>query len=156
MILYHFTGLRQLIGSDAPARVRPRVDFDDMRALAAPGSILASGLKPHLDAQMPMIDGPVVWLTSNPDMPRGLNTWSGWRISVAIPDKDRRLLRFVDALSAVQPVMSSKGLPDALQAEGDQFYAYFGAIPLRRFVDVEQCQQPIGEFAMPGVRRTSK
>lgn len=130
--LYHFTGLRQVLGEDGFDRVRA-VCAVDVMPFATPGSILASGLKPHLGADEAAIGicRPCVWLTSDPDMPRGFNRWTGCRVSVEIPAKDRRLCRWTGLFRGETP----------MQAEADRFYIYWGKIPLRRLVAVESYLQ---------------
>jgi hypothetical protein len=87
VILYHFTGIKALVGPDGVTALKPQCNglytLEDIRDHAAEGSILRAGLRPgcnnvvdptwcydfdHL-LRKPLAE--CVWLTENADMPRG-------------------------------------------------------------------------------------
>jgi hypothetical protein len=138
MKLYHFTGLRALIGDAATAVIRPGII--DLATVAAPGSVIADGLKPRreegydgvLSSPLP----PCVWLTTDPDMGGiGLHfsSFADFRITVIIPSTDRRLVPWLEYfrdhgrctwVEAVRQV----GISEATQHTAESFYVYFGGI----------------------------
>ena len=141
MRLYHFTGLRALIGEAGLAVIQQGVI--DLATVAAPGSIIADGLKPSkedgYDGLLRSPLPPCVWLTSDPDL--GLKTHMGdhfskhtnFRITVLIPSIDRRLVHWPKYFrkhgQCTWPeAMRQSGLPEAAQRVTETFYAYFGEI----------------------------
>jgi hypothetical protein len=141
MRLCHFTALRALIGDAGLGVMRPGVV--DLAAIAAPGSIIADGLKPSkedgydhiLRSPLP----PCVWLTSDPDL--GLKTHMGdhfsrhsdFRLTVLIPSTDRRLAHWPKYFSkhgrcTWTETMRQSDLPPVAQRSIETFYTYFGEI----------------------------
>ena len=101
MIFYHFTDLEALIGLEGREALskaeKDRSDDVDVAGFAAPGSILADGIKPSLGQdddnfvhllRRPL--PPVVWLTINPDWIEGFGPF---RLTVGVLS-DHRLVHW--------------------------------------------------------------
>jgi hypothetical protein len=152
MRLYHFTGWSALIGEGKLAAL-PLGDVD-LRTVAAPGSIMADGLKPSKEGGY---DGvlrsplpPCVWLTSDPDM--GLmslhfSKYADFRVTVVIPSTDRRLAHWPKYFRkhgrcAWSEAMRQSDASEAVQLASETFYTYFGAIT--HIVDVSRAEDRTG------------
>jgi hypothetical protein len=138
MRLYHFTGLRALIGDAGLDAIQP--GNVDLRTVAAPGSIIADGLKPFrkddydhvLRSPLP----PCVWLTSDPDMVKdGLNfsSFADYRITVLIPSIDPRLVHWPKYFRkhgqcTWSEAMRQADVLEAVRRASATFYVYFGRI----------------------------
>jgi hypothetical protein len=151
VILYHFTGLRELIGADGLDALASRIGEDvDLATVAAPGSILVDGLKPHKDNGY---DGalrtplpPCIWFTNDPRMPEVFARGGDFRIRVVISNNDRCLKswrsyysKHVFDLPRFESVTLS--VPGAAAAAA-RFFLYFGAIPASRLRVVERPSIP--------------
>ena len=141
MRLYHFTGLRALIGDAGLAVIRP--GEVDLRTVAAPGSIIADGLKPSkedgydhaLRSPLP----PCVWLTSDHDMGADIgdsglhfSSFADLRITMLIPSTDRRLAHWPKYFRnhgrwTWSEAMQYADSPE-VQRVAETFYVYFGTI----------------------------
>ena len=139
MLLYHFTGLRALVGVDGLAAMVSHGGDCDASDFAAPGSILADGIRPSKDdsyngaLRSPL--PPCVWLTDNPAMMDGFSSFSDHRISVVVPSS-QRLVRWPEYWRKHARGDASDGLlavPDAMRREADRFDVFFGKIPPRSF-----------------------
>jgi hypothetical protein len=138
MRLYHFTGLRALIGDAGLDAIRP--GDVDLRTVAAPGSIIADGLKPSrkddYDGALRSPLPPCVWLTSDPDMVKdGLHfsSFADYRITVLIPSIDPRLVHrpkyFRKHGQCTWPeAMQQVDALEAVRRASTAFYIYFGEI----------------------------
>ena len=138
MRLYHFTELRALIGDTGLDVIRP--GNVDLRTVAAPGSIIADGLKPYKAGSYDhVLRSPLpscVWLTSDPDM--GLKShmgnhfskYSDFRVTVLIPSIDRRLAHWPRYFRNHGQCAWSEAtaLPEAARRVTATFYVYFGKI----------------------------
>jgi hypothetical protein len=144
MKLYHFTGLKALIGDAATAAIQPGVI--DLAAIAAPGSVIADGLKPNreegYDGVLRSPLPPCVWLTTDPDM-GGIvlhfSSFADFRITVLIPRSDRRLVPWLEYFRdhgrcTWLEAMPQVGITQAAQHTAESFYVYFGKIT--HFVEV--------------------
>ena len=151
MRLYHFTGLRRLLGDEGFAAWSAALDEGDVLSAipyATPGSILKGGLKPFrsddLDGALRSPLPACVWLSSDPAMPQGYSTWNGWRLTVVVSSSDRKLVHwpkyfrkheiYRDALLAV---------PEAQRRVSESFYAYFGPIAATSFRAVDCCPETV-------------
>ena len=117
MILYHYTYFH---------RLRKR------------GTILAEGLKPS-EHSVPPHD--CLWFTTEPDP---VWWWKGdhksdIRITVAIPSTDHRLARYEPWLRRKHPelINTVEGVAAQTGARWQEWYIYFGVVPLRRIRAVE-------------------
>jgi hypothetical protein len=135
MRLYHFTGLRALVGDAGLAVIRPGVI--DLATVAAPDSIIAAGLKPFRSADYDRFLSsplpPCVWLTNDPDMAPIFSSFKGFRVTVLIPSIDRRLVHWPKyflrhAGRTWRETIQASDLPDAEQRTTESFYVYFGEI----------------------------
>jgi hypothetical protein len=140
MKLYHFTGLRALIGDAGLAVIQP--GEVDLRAIAAPDSIVSAGLKPHKESRYDHFFRsplpPCVWLTSDADM--GLMSRKGLffskyhdvRVTVLITSTDRRLVHWPKYFHKHGQCSLSEsmepGTPEILWRTAETFYTYFGVI----------------------------
>ena len=142
-LLYHFTSLLALVGADGRAALTSRGGGDAMD-FAAPGSILADGIKPSTSNQdaetydhlfrSPL--PPCVWLTANPDM-RDCSSYREFRITVAIPG-DGRLVRWREYFRQHAPgAIGRLRFSEAMRIEFDVFYVFFGKLPPERFKAVD-------------------
>ena len=135
MILYHFTGLRELIGDEGLAVIRPGIV--NLATIAAPGSIVAAGLKPFrstdydrfLNSPLP----PCVWLTNDPDMTTIFSRCTGFRLMVIVSSTDRRLVHWPKYFSrhagrTWHETIQATDLTKEAQSVTGTFYVYFGAI----------------------------
>jgi hypothetical protein len=140
-VLYHFTGLTALVGVDGIAAMKSHDGNCDASDFAAPGSILADGIRPTKTTDYdPMLRSPLppcVWLTDNPEMPDGASSLSGFRISVGIPSADHRLFRWRTYFAQHAPGAFGLALPEAVRIEFDRFYVFFGKILPKHFKAVE-------------------
>jgi hypothetical protein len=154
MILYHFTALAHLIG-EAGLRELHKTDIGDDgfdgAAFATPDSILKAGLRPHNNGEYDLLLGeqmqPHVWLTTNPCMSNDFLSdhyldRGKWRVAVAIPTTDRRLVfwpKFFSKRTGRDYVVSSEDRAHAYRCarEAAGFYLYFGAISLNRIRAIE-------------------
>jgi hypothetical protein len=137
MRLYHFTGLRALIGDAGLAVITP--GYIDLRTVAAPGSIIVDGLKPcttdDYDHVLRSPLPPCVWLTSDPDMDDNdlhFSSFTGYRITVLIPSIDPRLVHWPKYFNKHGRCTWSKSMqyvdsPEVKHASAN-FYLYFGRI----------------------------
>jgi hypothetical protein len=139
MRLYHFTSLRALVGD-----VRLPLGKVDLRTVAAPGSIIADGLKPckesgydhRLRSPLPSC----VWLTSDPDaghkthMGNHFSKYIDFRVTVIIPSNDRRLVHWPKYFRK----HAGCALPEAAQNVTATFYVYFGE--LTRIVGISRAE----------------
>jgi hypothetical protein len=132
MRLYHFTSWSALIGEGRLAGLP--LGKIDLRTVAAPGSIIADGLKPcKVSSYDPVLRSPLppcVWLTSDPDM--GLKTHMGnhfssyidLRVTVLIPSTDRRLVHRLKYFRK----HGRYALSETAQRITATFYVYFGNV----------------------------
>ena len=101
MKLFHFTGLRRLLGDGFEAW---KTAFDEGKAspsaipYATPDSILVGGLKPFrtddLYGALRMPLPACVWLTDDPAMSQDYCAWHGWRLTVVVSSSDRKLVHW--------------------------------------------------------------
>jgi hypothetical protein len=138
--LYHFTGLRALIGSKAFAKVRPGQFSTDK---ADRGSILKAGLKPSRSPDNNVITS-VVWLTDDPGMTSDFSAWHDYRVTVDLDRSDRKLHRYCDFLDsgADVPVIAAwreaiGSLDPYIRRAGATFWFYRGAVGLGHFVALD-------------------
>jgi hypothetical protein len=141
MRLYHFTGWCALIGEGKLAELQP--GEVDLRTIAAPGSIMADGIKPckedgydHvLRSPLP----PCVWLTSDPDMGHKdhmgnhFSKYSYLRITVLITSLDPRLVHWPKYFRkhgqyTLREAMRLSDAAEAVKLASEDFYIYFGEI----------------------------
>ena len=117
MKLYHFTGIKALIGLDGVAAMGEALgearkgmnESFNLEDFATPSSILRSGLKRgknevgvHGKDYDWMLCKPLpecVWLTSEPNLPPFFSTYHDWCVSVVIPETHRHLKHFNTYLS---------------------------------------------------------
>jgi hypothetical protein len=94
MRLYHFTNTLALVGFH-------NVDgmtMGDLHDKASPNSIMKAGLRPYHNDSDPEYYPECVWLTTNPEMSSrclnglGHSDHGRWRLTVVIPESDRRLV----------------------------------------------------------------
>jgi hypothetical protein len=148
--LYHFTGLRALIGDAAAAAIQPGVT--DLATVAAPGSIIVDGLKPGredgYDGVLRSPLPPCVWLTTDPDM-GGIvlhfSSFADFRLTVLIPRTDQRLVHWLKYFRdhgrcTWLEAMPQVGITQAAQDTAETFYVYFGKIT--RFAEVTRTTKP--------------
>lgn len=141
MKLFHFTGLRRLLGDegfDAWSAALDEGDVPSALPYATPDSILKRGLQP---ARAEDFDGalrtplpPCVWLTDDPEMSQDYCTWHGWRITLVISSSDRRLVhwpRYFRKHGVERDALRT--FPEAQWRAGESFYAYFGPIAAESF-----------------------
>ena len=141
MRLYHFTGLRALIGDAGLAVIQP--GGVDIRTVAAPGSIIADGLKPYKeDSYDHLLRSPLppcVWLTSDPDtglirvMGNPFSSHVGFRVTVLIPSINRRLAHWPKYFRkhgwlTLSEALQLANVPEAVRRANTTFYVYFGTI----------------------------
>jgi hypothetical protein len=138
--LYHFTGLRALIGEKAFAKVKSGSFNHDT---ADRGSILKAGLKPSRSPANNLITG-VVWLTNDPDMPAGFCGYHHYRVTVHLDRSDAKLHRYVEFLDATAHVPSVAAQIEAqseldpyIRRAAETFWIYFGAVRLEHFVALD-------------------
>jgi hypothetical protein len=139
--LYHFTGLRALIGEAGLAVIQP--GEVNLMTIAAPGSIMSAGLKPYredgYDGVLRSPLPPCVWLTSDPDMDLQaimgfhFSKYADFRVNVLIPSTDRRLTHWPQYFRkhgqcTLSEAMRKADLPEGARRTTTTFYAYFGKI----------------------------
>jgi hypothetical protein len=152
MKLYHFTSLGGILGAAALADVQrlwaDSAAPDEVRARPGPDSILRAGLKPNKNGEYDHIGmPPSVWFTTNPDMTNEFITGNtldrgAYRITVAIPQNDRRLVHwpaYYSKASGRDFVIGHEDEATAIRLAKEcfGFYVYFGTVPLSRIRLVE-------------------
>jgi hypothetical protein len=151
MRLYHFTNLLPMIGMDADTwDALPSDEEIDLCDIATPSSILNAGLRPcrngDYDHLMPAPLPECVWLTSNPDMPSVFTSGprrGDWRVTVVIPESDRRLIswrRYWRKKTGNDFILNlaDEEYGEMINREVSAFFVYFGSIArdrIREFVD---------------------
>jgi hypothetical protein len=149
--LYHFTGLRALIGPKAFAKVKPG---PMQTSMADRGSILRAGLKPSRSSANSFITG-AVWLTDDPNMPaKDFAAWHHYRVSVDLDRSDAKLHRYVEFLDAFAHVPAMAALRDGLagfdpyiRRAAETFWVYRGAVGLEHFVALDPVDADLREAA---------
>jgi hypothetical protein len=164
MRLYHYTNLAGLIGADSLAVLQKQYadgvgpERFDAAAIASPSSILKAGLRPHSNGEYDHLPLPAcVWLTSSPQMSKDFITGNtldrgDWRVTVAIPESDRRLVYWPShhcKLLGRDYTISADSVEQAhmLARELSGFYVYFGSVPRSRIRAVDHGRQALAEAA---------
>lgn len=148
MIFYHFTDLEALIGLEGREALskaeKDKSDDVDVAGFAAPGSILADGIKPSLGhddddnfanlLRRPL--PPVVWLTINPDWIKGFGPF---RLTVGVLSDHRSVHwpKYVRKHARDFEMFGRAGSAPNLRL-GNSMYLYFGTIPSSRIRAVDK------------------
>ena len=111
-----------------------------------PEGILAVGLKPGPNPETSfdfMLRSPMpacIWLTSNPDMPKGMSSYYEARVAVVISSTDRRLVhwhRYARKHAVEGGWEHYQSSLAKVTREFERWYVYFDAIPLERIADID-------------------
>jgi hypothetical protein len=147
MIFYHFTDLEALIGPEGREALsnagKDKSEDVDVTDFAAPGSIIADGIKPSLGQdddnfahllRRPL--PPVVWLTINPDWIEGFGPF---RLTVGVLS-DHRLVHWPKYVRkhARDIEMFGRGGSAPKLRLGNSMCLYFGTIPSSRIRAVDK------------------